>query len=307
MYIHPISFLNLENYSPWPRRILGLEKWQVPVRDKSKILTEYDNDTYKLALNLWEEHFGKRDTVRPLQFYHQLDKLKAKQILENKQIYGAAENAQLISIKEDLFITDYKTACTLHYLTIANILSDILEENNIDQVFEPGCGNGINLFYLLERVNLKLAIGGEISPNAVALGNKIATKCNMAVQFQAFDYHNEKDLISACALLEGNYILFTCHSIEQVSLNDSHFIDNILRLKNPPKLVVHLEPVLDHDDVHLHSALAIKYSTINGYNQDLLSTLQNYDAQGKIKIKRFEKRIFGINAFNPTSLLVWHP
>lgn len=47
------------------------------------------------------------------------------------------------------------------------------------------------------------------------------------------------------------------------------------------------------------------YTQKNLYNSDLLNVLQKYETEGYIKIIDIQKDIFGLSAFNPTSIIAW--
>ncbi len=304
MILRHVSLFSADCFLPWPKRLLGVDAWGVKVRNKKSALEEYNIRTYKPALDLWEREFSNRPIVRPLQFFQSLHKLNAQKMLEEAARDGKSEDSCLISIEDSVFLTEYKTAYSLQNMIVNQALCALIEKFQISQVVELGCGNGVNLFNLYEKMPLAKAFGGDIASNAVELGNKIAQKCMLPIYFYEFDYYNPRDLVRVTSGIQGDYMIFTCHSIEQISIKKSNLFGNILKLENPPKLVVHLEPILDYNDSNFQSVLAINYSKQNAYNQDLLSMIDELKSS-KIKIHSFKKRIFGINPFNPTSLLVW--
>lgn len=110
---------------------------------------------------------------------------------------------------------------------LQDTLGALIKSFKISTLVEFGCGTGINLFKLSQRNNIKKIIGGDICPNAVKLGQEIATQCHINAEFSAFDYYKKDDIQRLVGDVNDPYIIFTSHSIEQIQINDTSFIEQI--------------------------------------------------------------------------------
>jgi hypothetical protein len=301
----PISLTEASKYSPWPERLLGIDPWTKPQRKADDILREYNDGWYASLLALWEKHAASKPTS-PLAFFHQMIRDVSTETEKNYAVYRTRMDEALISIGNDFAIGDLVLLSEMYRLMIVRFVEDIIHAHGVSTLVETGCGTGINLFFTHALAGISRFIGGEICSNAVALGNRICSDLSLPGDFSIYDYHDPESL---CALVSGvseDYALLTCHSIEQIQVRESGFINTILALTHKPKVVIHIEPVQWKDGSFI-SRLCEKYATINRYNQDLGDLLAEKEAAGAISIVERRKRCFGISAFNPSSLIAWRP
>ena len=306
MTIEPVSLLDAHRYSSWPKRVLGLEEWQKKTRETKDIIAEYNDGWYKYALSLWEEESRNQDFAGPLAFFYQLDKVILGKMLEAKEIYGIEGDRHLISSGDHLFVCSNATFNSLYRTLLVETIDKHLTATRCKSVVETGCGTGVNLFYLSQYLPIAQFAGGEICSNAIKLGNGIAEKFGLKGSFRHFDYFDSgKTLPGLVEGIAGDYLLFTSHSIEQIGLKHTDFIEAIRALKNPPKMVIHFEPAVYPETGNLMEALCYKYSQLNKYNHDLLEVLNEFQDKKVLSIVEHVPRTLGISAFNPTSVVAW--
>jgi hypothetical protein len=306
MIIEPISLLEAHRFSSWPKRVLGLEEWQKKTRVTKDIIEEYNNGWYKYALSFWEEALRSRNFASPLAFFYQLDKIILGKMLEAKEIYGIHEDRHLISSGDHFFVCSNAIFNSLYRTLLLETTDKYLAVTGCKSVVETGCGTGVNLFCLSQYLPVDQFAGGEICSNAIKLGNAIAEKFCLNGNFRHFDYFNSgKTMPKLVEDIKGDYILFTSHSIEQIGLMHTDFIEAIRDLEKPPKVVIHFEPAVYPDTDNLMEALCYKYSNLNKYNHDLLQVLKTFQERKILTIVEHIPRTLGTSAFNPTSVIVW--
>lgn len=308
--LRSVPFLSSGVFSHWPGRLMELDSWQRPERDEREILREYDDGWYRDLLGLWESFSAEVDPsgAKPatvLRFFYRVIKEASSEVDRNKAIYGASQESYLFSVGDDLLVGDLTLGNMIHLHMVLHFVDKYLSQYDLHTVVEPGCGTGINLFYLYSYLDIDRIVGGDICSNAVALTRSISQRYSIPGGFHLFDYAKKDSLIELTQGLE-NYLLITCHSIEQTQVSQTGFVKNVLNLPNSPRLVLHFEPMV-WDDQTLIGKLCRRYAEKNRYNLDLLETLSKHQNEHRLQIIEYQKRCFGINAFNPTSFLAWEP
>lgn len=306
----PIRLSDAAAYSPWPMRLAGFEAWQRPRRSKQEVLREYDQGWYLSLLESWREFVARHDPPRSnsatvSRFYHQVWCRIADEVERNRAIYKSRQAEYLVSSGDDFLIADLVTASHVHLDVITRQVERVLQQVGANTLVEAGSGSGVVLHHLYATLPLRRVGGGDICPNAVELCRQIAGDYRIPAQFCAFDYDSPtgfKDLTHGFE----DYVLLTCHSVEQIEAGPTRLFEKILDLPRPPAAVVHLEPLV-WPDGSLVSKLGQRYAELNGYNLDFLEALNAQLEQGTIEVLALEKRLFGVSAFNPTSLIAWRP
>jgi len=306
-----IDFEKAKDYSPWPQRILGIDEWQKTKRDVAEIIKEYNDGWYKDALNYLETNKGNLKLVNSSSaavFLKNFEDSMVGAIRKKEDIYGKTEKFKhLISLGERLFVSDLRYINSLFRSYVADVVSDYVKLNNIKVVIEAGSGTGTNVFNLMQYLDLNFVRGGEVCPNGVKFGNALAQYCRINAEFVDFDYYHSPDVYKLCDCKE-DYLLITVHSVEQLPALPDKFIEDITKLSNPPKAVLHFEPIqFPFDNQSDFDSYCHKYSQINLYNQDIYTKLNAAHFSGKIEILDIKKHILGISAFNSTSFVAWKP
>lgn len=204
-------------------------------------------------------------------------------------------------------------------------------------VIEMGCGWGRNLAGAaldIERRDITF-VGLEPSESGRECTKGLLSK-DPTIQHRTghFDFYN-----ADFSLIEDfdDIVIFSCAAIEQVTLLDPKFIDQVLAIADKVTLIFY-EPIgwqrtIDHQRFGAHQILteimgnvpvtefhqskyifemmdgavdanAVSWAVICRYNLNLLSMIQNAISRGVVDLKSADYEIFGLNPLNPYSLFV---
>lgn len=208
-------------------------------------------------------------------------------------------------------------------LAFSHILRDYCTAET-QRIVELGSGWGGNLFrlWLAGGPGRAEYVGCEYTEAGRDV-NRLFADLEPALRMTSlpFDYLTP-DL---SALRSGaDTLLFTCHSIEQITEIGESLFDEILALPNIRR-VVHLEPV--GWQIGRNSSLGRLLDILtwvvppkvsreidfrrrarkHRYNTNLIPLLRDLERRGRIRIERIEKDIVGANPLNPGTLIVWAP
>ena len=303
------SLSEAHSISPWPARLSGEDNWKKTERSVADVLLEYEESWYRPLLKSWLEYRGAiARRPRPqdvLNFYKLIDRQISRDIENNPSVYRSTVSDYLISSGDRLLRGDLNAAMAVHEWLIDSILGELFETSRCTSVVELGCGNGKHLFRSYSKLGVDEARGGDLCPSAILLGSQLAGDADMNLKFELFNFYDRSYYASITAGLE-RYVVYTQHAIEQLPQVEGSLIDSILSLGNRPEYVVHFEPV-DFAPDRGFADLCRQYAAINKYNSDLWSALLAAQRRGDLEIVQVRKRVWGISAFNPTSVIVWKP
>lgn len=277
-----IALNEIPRWSPWPARLLGLEPWTPPHRDTAKVESEYNLDKYAKCLAFHQGGPGRGpDEVKDFEFG------------------GTGADPLAISLGPDLVVVPRDDARRRYYDLLSNTMGPAIER--AATVVELGCGYGYNLWMLRQRFGRPRYLGGEFSANAVQLAGLLHA-ATPEVSVRRFNYY-ESDF-GWVVEQPGPLVVFTSHSVEQIP----SFAPVLRRLAGACRgrdvTVFHFEPVTGLHDDSLLGLLRRRYADVNDYNRDLGEAVRTTP---HVRLRRSEADVFGLNPFNPTSVLEWVP
>lgn len=203
---------------------------------------------------------------------------------------------------------------------VASYVSDSTE-----YVIELGSGWGQNLFDIslicADRPALKY-VACEPTHSGRRVTQEIASLApRLDLTVADFNYYDAR-----YGFLNGrpDCVVFTCHSIEQISRFPADAITRLLD-RAGPCVGIHWEPLGWQRDPALVEAVrskefaepiveiadgkvletAARWSASHGYNLDFLSVLNSLADRRLIEIKLAIYDLFGANPLNPSSLIIW--
>jgi len=278
-----ISLDELPSRSPWPERLLGLTNWSPSIRTIEKIQSEYDQDKYAKCLAFYDSSEPKKPGPEEVKVFE----------------FDGVDREVCVSNSSKLLMMPLREARRRHYSLITETIRPELKD--VSQVIELGCGYGFNLWMLSSLSSRRKFAGGEYSLNAVKLATKLYAQHQPPITVHQFDFYAAQyDFLEMC-LSEGPSLVFTVHALEQLP-SAAHVFDTLKKYRQHIATVFHFEPVYEFLDNSLMGLMRRRYTEINDYNRDLFSSL---DARSDVRIIRADRGGFGLNPFNPTSIVQW--
>jgi SAM-dependent methyltransferase len=267
-----LSLDELPRWSPWPKRLLSLEPWSIPVRDSRKIEKEYNVDKYGALLRHFGDAHPSAEEVRQAQF----DLSGDTQLCVSKGLR--------------LYTCPLTDARNMERQLVLDALRS--HATDCQSIVELGCGYGFNLSLARSQYPEKQVCGGDFSDNAVTLGK------HLGLDVRHFDFYSESSY-EFLSELSQPILVFTCHAIEQIP-DATLVVKNLCRFSKVIRRVVHLEPSPELHGDSLLGMMRRRYIELNDYNRNLLSLVRPFNAT-------IEPDILGINPLNPTSRIEWQP
>lgn len=277
-----ITINELPAWSAWPKRLLGVVEWKKPTRDTAKVEDEYNLDKYAKCLE-----FLKASSPRA-----------SMEAVKTFELGPDAQDTCVSIGPDELAVMPLKEARETYYKLIAEHLKKEFEDGIT--VVELGCGYGYNLQMLNEKMgpNKSRWWGGEYSSNAVEIGKILHAATDGKISVHSFNFYDaDYDLPQ-----DGKLLVYTAHAIEQLP-DASNVIAALAKHKSRIKAVIHFEPGYDLQTESLLDLMRKRYFEINDYNQNLVAALKKQAAD--VEILEATRNVFGLNPFNPTSIVKW--
>ena len=111
--------------------------------------------------------------------------------------------------------------------------------SEFDNIYEFGCGTGMNLVELSNIYPNKNLYGSDFVSSSVKLVNKISEVYELNLKGFQFDMINPNYDFK----IDSNSIVYTFGALEQLGSQTENMLEYLL--KNKPKLIIHLEPTVE--------------------------------------------------------------
>jgi hypothetical protein len=276
-----IQLNDLPQWTNWPARLLGAEKFDAVERTLEKIHSEYSEDKWQLCVDAHAKSGGAMNAGDLRRMYYDLSQPKPRAAVRDGRVVRARNEDMMASydaILSEAMAPVMKTAKT---------------------IVELGCGIGHMMWMLRGKFPGPAYRGGDFAESAVGLAAKLYADVP-DISVQKFDFYApDYDLIRNA---EGPLAVFTSQALEQVP-QSSGVVETLSKYRGKISRVFHLEPTYAlYDDGSLLGMMRRRYIEINDYNRDLVSTLQ---ARKDVEILRLEPNIIGWNPFNSLALIEW--
>ncbi len=202
-----------------------------------------------------------------------------------------------VSLGDELYELDDAGEQEINTRIMIDALSSVA--HGCKTIVELGAAYG----YVLSRLrphfpNVKLC-GADGSANAVAIARRVFVRpsCDSFHEFGLEDPASYSFLEGE----EGPLLVFTRHAVEQVT-SSPDVLNALGRYRDRIGAVVHFEPLFFPEDNSVLGILRRRYLQYQGYNTDLLSTIE-----GRREIELLDMRInvIGRNPLLPLSVLAW--
>ncbi len=166
-------------------------------------------------------------------------------------------------------------------------------------IYEFGCGSGLNVFILHKLFPDKQIIGLDWCENAVEIINRMNAHLSNKIRGERFDMLAPDESLP----VESESMFLTYTSMEQIGVNFKAFFD-FMQQKSPQR-IIHWEPFVEaYDDDNFWQLLSHNYCQARGYLNGLYSYISDICLTGKIKILNDSCPGFG-GEYYLHNLLVW--
>jgi hypothetical protein len=259
------------------------------IEDQKSIIDETNKwiDQTDLSCNTvqrkqkWEAAWG--DINNSLEESFSLEKLTPNYFKYNILRY----KGNFIKAKEN-FELDFYTKVRHHYFD--KYLKDA------ENVVEFGAGTGHNLVLLSKINRYAMLTATDMAFSTRDIIKKINREHGMHISWLHFDMMKPE-----CSWVMDKVSVMTMHSMEQLGLNFTKFVDFLIEKK--PKICFHIEPIYELYTDSEFDLLAKKYHLKKGYLVGLLDYLKSKNVD-IIEQKRLD---FGSQYHEGYSVIVWKP
>lgn len=172
------------------------------------------------------------------------------------------------------------------------------------ELFELGCGTGINLLLAAELFPEARLGGSDWTQASAELLTILSRAIGRPITPILYNMLNDSD---ADALPIGPATdVVTVHALEQLGPRAPQIVEFLL--KKRPRRCLHLEPILDfYDPADPFDDIARRYHLAREYLQGLLPTLHRLAEQGKLEILAERRVKLGNTYHEAYSYIVWRP
>lgn len=186
-------------------------------------------------------------------------------------------------------------------------IADYCRGKNFDAIIELGSGYSQNLIKIFNQGGPNIPYyGGEFTESGTLCAQMLADLTN---EFELIPFRFDYRFPDFSNIPKyKNVLVFTCHSIEQVTYIPETLIPEISKIADNVTCI-HIEPfgfqmVSEKDQSEVdkkHRA----YFKLKHWNQNLANLLVRHQISGEISLKYIAKNVFGGIDSNPSSLALW--
>tara|TARA_B110000971_G_C19997892_1_gene495245 strand:+ start:597 stop:1526 length:930 start_codon:yes stop_codon:yes gene_type:complete len=302
-----INFLELigRNQSDYPEEFLRLvtkydlsyssidksENDQIILRILARLFSgelkkvgEWRRDIWNIG---WKENLDQINTNNVLD----INDLTPKFIRPEKYIRFKKEFRR---IKSESFERDFNNLMRMH------LFYSFM--NNVENIYEFGCGSGYNLF-AYSKANPELNLYGlDWAKSSVDILNHIKEKNDINIEGNIFDFYKPNYDFK----IKTNSAVLTMCALEQVGEDHEAFVEYLLT--NSPTICIHMEPLYDlYNDKNVLDLLAMEFHRQRGYLVKFVSLLKKLEVEGRIEIIELKRIEFGSIFHEGYSYVVWRP
>jgi hypothetical protein len=275
---------DLPKDSPWPPRLLGVDRWEQRTKSKREIEREFEREKWGGMLRHFQEQ-GSAPTLAAADAW----------LMGDDPRTTSAEGDYLIELSVQESQSRYRAM-------IASALAHYLPAS---AVVELGAGYGSVAIEMARRNELAGAqvYAAELAESGKALIELIASTEKVSVIAGRCDL-NTGD-VSGFAVPAGS-ILYTASAACYVPRISPRVIDRLSALN--PRAVIHFEPVYEHcDSSTLLGLMRRRYIEINDYNTNLATVVQQSADNGRIRMLEERRSVYGPNPILVASIIAWAP
>ena len=172
----------------------------------------------------------------------------------------------------------------------------------VGSIYEFGCGPAYHLAYLATLYPDKKLYGFDWTKSSQKIIRVISQHYGWPIQGDYFDFFNPNKSLE----IEPNSAVLTFAALEQVGKNHDPFLKFLL--DKSPVMCINVECLHElYDQDNLLDYLALKYHRRRNYLDGYLTRLRELEKEGKIKIVKVHRQLFGNLFDDPHSYVIWKP
>lgn len=172
----------------------------------------------------------------------------------------------------------------------------------VDVVYEFGCGSGINIATLAKIFPDKKIVGLDWAVASKKIITKLAKANGWNVEGRVFDFFKPDPSLE----LAENSGLLTVGGLEQTGMRYGPFLAYVL--KALPTICVNIEPICEwYDRNRVVDYVAIMFHKRRGYWEGFPARLKSLGEGGKVEILKTKRSYFGSLFIEGYSQTIWKP
>jgi hypothetical protein len=171
-----------------------------------------------------------------------------------------------------------------------------------EQIYELGCGTGLNLILLARLFPDKRLHGADWAPASAEILAGLAKRYGWRLQGHQFDFFHP----DAGVRVAPGSAVFTFTALEQIGSRHEALLRYLVAQK--PAVCLHVEPIAEfYDENNLLDYLALRYHRERQYLDGFLTTLRRLESEGLIEILLARRTGFGGFYNESYSVVGWRP
>ncbi|HLG14363.1 MAG TPA: class I SAM-dependent methyltransferase [Blastocatellia bacterium] len=174
--------------------------------------------------------------------------------------------------------------------------------DEVDTVYEFGCGTGFNLAVLAQLYPSKTFYGLDWTAASRDIVNQLAKTYGWKMTGLLFDFFSPDKRVK----IAENSAILTIGALEQTGRDYETFLHYLLSAS--PRLCVHVEPIVEwYDENNLLDYAAIRFHKKREYWEGFPNRLRELEREGKVEVLKAKRSYFGSLYLEGYSQLIWRP
>lgn len=265
-----------------PKKLINASEAILHTKNSKQIYREYETDKWATVFERIEKKRFSVDDVDAMQFSGTQD------------------------IPFSLGDTLYVAPPLATRVELASLLADkILELRQFgDPIVELGAGTGSIIVRLTKDQRFADATfhAGDFSPSSLKIISYLANVEGVKISTEIYDFDSAQATFSA----PPNSIILTSFSIAYMQKLEWPFWERLMQLT--PRAILVAEPIYQYfSEQTLLGLLRKRYYEMNGYNSNILPSIQQASRAGILRIGDIQENVIGINPLCPVSMITIHP
>ena len=234
--------------------------------------------------NGWAENLSEFTQTRDI------NRLIPKFVRRNEVVRLQGEYCQPVN-------PEFETA----FVTVLRIFLFERYFRDVEQIFEFGCGTGLNLVALARMYPEKVLHGLDWAESSRRILEELSPEFGNRLRGYVFDMFSPDSALD----MPEDSALFTIGTMEQLGTDFEAFLQ--FALNKRPKVCLHVETVYElYDQEHLFDYVAARYLERRNWLRGYLSRLRELESAGKLELIKCQ-RTFGSLFHDGYSYIVWRP